>query len=86
VEQLPALTGEIASFMPASSNRRDIASFDTVEDQNFRNDVASISISLKEIALLATFVRKWTPWLVAVIGLVYPTIGKVISQLPPMPH
>jgi hypothetical protein len=55
-------------------------------DARYFDNVESIRASLEEIATLATYVRKWTPWVIAVIGVAYPTIGKLISQLPPLPR
>ncbi len=57
----------------------------SAEDAKFRDNVASIRASLEEIASLATFVRKWTPWLIAVVGVAYPTLGKIIQSVP-FPH
>lgn len=56
------------------------------EDAQFRDNVDSIRASLEEIAGFATTVKKWTPWVVAFIGIAYPTIGKIIAQLPPLAH
>lgn len=60
--------------------------WDTEDDRQFRDNVSSIRASLEEIAGFATTVKKWTPWVVAFIGVAYPTIGKLINQLPPIPH
>jgi hypothetical protein len=56
------------------------------ESKTFRDDVSSISNSLREVADFLNLVKKWTPWAIASIGVLYPAIGKLISQLPPIPH
>jgi hypothetical protein len=55
-------------------------------DARYFDNVESIRASLEEIAMLAKYVRKWTPWVIAAVGVLYPTVGKLISQLPPLPH
>lgn len=59
---------------------------EALDDMQFRQDISDISTSLREVADFLAFVKKWTPWLVAAIGVLYPTVGKIISQLPPIPH
>jgi hypothetical protein len=50
-------------------------------DARYYDNVESIRASLEEIARLAGFVRKWTPWLVGAIGIAYPAIGHVITAI-----
>lgn len=67
--------------MPPAQTRKAVAA-----DQRYFDNVESIRASLEEIAALATVVRRWTPWLVAAVGVLYPTVGKIIQELPPLPH
>lgn len=56
------------------------------EEMRFQHDVSSIADSLREVSEFLSFVKKWTPWLIASIGVLYPAVGKIISSLPPLPH
>lgn len=60
--------------------------WDTDEDAKFRDNVTAIRESLGEVAEFVKFLRKWTPWIIAAVGVAYPAVGKVIAQLPPLPH
>lgn len=85
---LPVPQEEERSFMPPSRTPRRPMREDwsMSEDVQFRQDVSDISNSLREVADFLAFVKRWTPWLVAAIGVLYPTVGHFISQLPPIPH
>ena len=50
-------------------------------EAEYYDNVESIRASLEEIAKLAAFVRKWTPYLIGAIGVLYPTFGKIVQAI-----
>lgn len=77
---------EERSFMPTG---RPQVTRDTIlsdEERRFQSDVSSIATSLREVSEFLSFVKKWSPWMIAMVGLLYPTIGKIVGSIPPLPH
>ena len=78
----PAEKHEIIQFPEGTSPS-------TIQMQMLIETLTETNAHLKAIAGIGTdtlgFIRKWVPWMIAAAGVLYPTVGKVISGLPPLP-
>lgn len=70
---------EERSFMPP--HRPTPANGRSNADAAYYDNVESIRASLEELAKLAKFIRQWTPYLVGVVGVLYPTFGKIVQAV-----